>query len=43
MVGILLSSAKGAWDGPDSFNRIFPDYAFNKAEDYLAGVWEGKP
>lgn len=42
-IGVLLSSAEGAWDVSDSINQLFPDYKFDKAEDFLARVWNGKP
>lgn len=42
-IGFLLSSSKGAWDVSDDFNQIFPDFEFTSIEDFLAGVWEGKP
>jgi hypothetical protein len=40
---ILLSGAKDAWDVSDEFNRILPDFKFTQMEDFLAGVFEGKP
>ncbi len=43
LIGMLLSSAKGAWDVSDEFNRLLPDYKFTQAEDFLTQVWEGKP
>ncbi|KAF2476002.1 NAD(P)-binding protein [Lindgomyces ingoldianus] len=43
LIGILLSSVKGAWDVSDAFNQLLPDYEFTKIEDFLANVWEGKP
>ncbi|KKO98908.1 hypothetical protein THAR02_08974 [Trichoderma harzianum] len=42
-VGILLSSTKGAWDSSDEINRLFPDFQFTKATEFLAEVWEGQP
>lgn len=39
-ISILLSSKKGAWDVSDELNRLFPDYKFNKIEEFLAKVWE---
>ncbi|KAK6833485.1 NAD(P)-binding protein [Apiospora arundinis] len=42
-IGFLLSSVKGAWDSSDEMNRLFPDYKFTSAEEFLKGVWEGKP
>jgi hypothetical protein len=43
LISTLLSSAKGAWDVSDDFNRLLPDYKFTRIEDFLAKVWEGKP
>ena len=43
LIGTLLSSAKGAWDVSDAFNRLLPDYKFTQIEEFLAEVWEGKP
>jgi hypothetical protein len=43
MIGILLSSAKGAWDVSDAFNQLLPDYQFMEIEEFLSNVWEGKP
>ncbi|KAF2868786.1 hypothetical protein BDV95DRAFT_579323 [Massariosphaeria phaeospora] len=42
-IGLLLSTSKGAWDGSDELNRIFPDYKFTAIEDFLTDVWGGKP
>ncbi|KAL9070248.1 MAG: hypothetical protein Q9157_005868 [Trypethelium eluteriae] len=42
-IGILLSSIKGACDVSDELNQLFPDYSFNKIEDFLTRVWKGKP
>ncbi|KAI1074522.1 hypothetical protein F5B20DRAFT_563081 [Whalleya microplaca] len=42
-IGILLSSAKGAWDSSDELNQLLPDYRFTLAEDFLLKVWEVKP
>ena len=42
-IGMLLSGAKGSWDSSDEWNRIFPDYKFTQAEEYLAEIWSGKP
>lgn len=42
-IGILLSSAKGAWDVSDELNQLFPDHKFNKIGEFLARVWNGKP
>ena len=43
LVGILLSSAKGAWDVSDDMNRLLPDFQFTKVEESLTAVWQGKP
>lgn len=43
LAGLLLTSANGAWDVSDAFNRLLPEYTFTKAEDFLASVWLGKP
>ncbi|GAP84563.1 putative like family protein [Rosellinia necatrix] len=42
-IGILLSGLKGAWDSSDDMNQIFPEYEFTPLEEFLAGVWGGKP
>lgn len=42
VIGILLSSKKGAWDSSDEMNQLFPDYEFSQAEEFLIKVWEGK-
>ncbi|KAF3913558.1 hypothetical protein ABW20_dc0104816 [Dactylellina cionopaga] len=42
-IGILLSSVKGAWDVSEGFNKLFPDFKFAEAEDFLTEVWDGKP
>jgi len=43
LIGTLLSSAKGAWDVSDAFNKLLPSYEFTRIENFLANVWEGKP
>lgn len=43
LIGILLSSAKGAFDVSDEFKRILPDVNFTSIEDLLAKAWDGKP
>lgn len=43
LIGVLLSSTKGAWDSTDEMNQRFPDYEFTKIEDFLVKAWEGKP
>lgn len=41
-IGILLSSVEGAWDVSDEFNQLFPEYEFDRIEDFLARIWDGK-
>lgn len=43
LIGMLVSSAKGAWDVSDAFNRRLPDFEFTGIEDFLTKAWEGKP
>ncbi|KAK5993993.1 Oxidoreductase swnN-like protein [Cladobotryum mycophilum] len=43
LISTLLSSAKGAWDVSDAWNKLLPDYQFTQIEDFLAEVWVGKP
>jgi hypothetical protein len=43
LIGILLSSAKGAWDVSDAFNQLLPDFKFAEIEGFLSKAWEGKP
>jgi len=43
LIGTLLSSAKGAWDVSDEFNKLLPGFKFTQIEDFLTKVWEGKP
>ncbi len=43
MVGTLLSCARGAWDVSDAWNQRLPGYGFTRVEEFLKGVWEGKP
>lgn len=42
LIGMLLSTAKGAWDVSDEWNRMLPDYKFVRIEEFLAEVWAGK-
>ncbi|TPX14637.1 uncharacterized protein E0L32_005329 [Thyridium curvatum] len=42
-IGILLSSVEGAWDSSDSMSRLFPDFKFTTAHDFLVRAWDGKP
>ena len=38
-IGLLLSTAKGAWEGSSELNRLFPEYRFTSLRDFLAGIW----
>ncbi|EWZ89459.1 hypothetical protein FOWG_09159 [Fusarium oxysporum f. sp. lycopersici MN25] len=38
-VGMLRSTALGAWTVSDEWNKIFPDYKFVAVEDYIKEVW----
>ncbi|KAK2810329.1 hypothetical protein FQN50_003060 [Emmonsiellopsis sp. PD_5] len=38
-IGILVSSAKGAWDSTDGMSGLFADYRFTGIEEFLEGVW----
>ncbi|KAL1604027.1 hypothetical protein SLS60_005619 [Paraconiothyrium brasiliense] len=38
-IGMLLSTAKGAWEGSDEINQLFPEYRFTPIENFLARVW----
>jgi hypothetical protein len=38
-IGILLSSAKGAWDSSDELNQLFPDLEFTSAAKFLGEIW----
>lgn len=40
MVGMLLSSVKGAWDVSDEMNRLLPDFKFTQLEEFLSKAWE---
>ncbi len=40
---MLVSTAIGVWTPSDEWNKIFPDYKFQKLEPFLKQVWEGKP
>jgi hypothetical protein len=41
-IGMLLSVAKGAWQGSAEWNQIFPDYRFTSMEDFIMDVWGNK-
>ncbi|KAF2442368.1 NAD(P)-binding protein [Karstenula rhodostoma CBS 690.94] len=38
-IGMLLSTAKGAWEGSNELNQLFPNCRFTAIEDFLAEVW----
>lgn len=38
-IGILLSSVEGAWDVPNNFNQLFPDFQFDDMEEFLSKVF----
>ena len=42
LVSTLLSTAKGAWDVSDEWNKLLPDYRFAEIEDFLAMAWNEK-
>ncbi|EAQ88491.1 hypothetical protein CHGG_05110 [Chaetomium globosum CBS 148.51] len=39
LASLLINTAEGAGTVSDEWNKIFPDYQFTKAEEYLAGVF----
>lgn len=39
-IGMLLSTAKGAWEGSNEMNRLFPEYQFTNLEEFLNEVWK---
>jgi hypothetical protein len=39
LIGILLSSTKGAWDSTDEMNQLFPDHKFEDMETFLTKIW----
>jgi hypothetical protein len=43
LIGTLISSAKGAWDVPDAFDQLLPDFNFTKIDQFLSSVWDGLP
>jgi hypothetical protein len=43
MIGMLISACKGAWAVSDELNQLFPDYEFTGMEEFLEGIWAGKP
>ncbi|KAI1323658.1 hypothetical protein F5Y16DRAFT_332710 [Xylariaceae sp. FL0255] len=42
-IGMLLSTAKGAWDISGGFGQLLKDLPFVSAEDYLSNVWNDAP
>lgn len=38
-IGMLLSVAKGAWEGSAEWNQIFPEYRFTSMESFIVDVW----
>ncbi|KAK7183548.1 hypothetical protein PSPO01_10507 [Paraphaeosphaeria sporulosa] len=38
-IGMLMSTAKGAWEGSNELGQMFPTYVFTGVEEFLAGVW----
>ena len=43
LAGSLLSAIPASWAVSDEWNKIFPDYKFDKIEDFLQKAWAGKP
>ncbi|KAH7138487.1 hypothetical protein B0J11DRAFT_514529 [Dendryphion nanum] len=41
-VGMLVSIAKGAWDGSDEWNQLFSEYEFIDLESFLGMIWHEK-
>lgn len=37
--GYMISVAEGGWCVSDEWNRIYPDYKFTSAEEYVRKVW----
>ncbi|KAI1470002.1 NAD(P)-binding protein [Daldinia caldariorum] len=42
LVGMLLSSAKGAWNISDEWNQLLPDYRFTDMSQFLGEIWQEK-
>lgn len=40
--GMLLAFSAGAFEVSDEWNKLFPEYEFTRAADFLSEVWEGK-
>ncbi|KAK4501345.1 hypothetical protein PRZ48_007153 [Zasmidium cellare] len=40
--GMILAIEAGALDTSDEWNRVFPEYDFTQAEEFLEGVWRGR-
>jgi hypothetical protein len=43
MIGSLLAMERGAWDVSDEWNKLLPELKLTSIEDFLTGVWNGKP
>jgi hypothetical protein len=43
VASMMLATHAKAYHTSDEWNRLLPDYKFTSAEDFLAGVWAGKP
>jgi hypothetical protein len=43
LAGVLLAISADAYNVSDEWNQLLPGYKFTQAEDFLAGVWRGKP
>lgn len=41
--GMLLGTSSGALNVSDEWNRVFPEYHFTPADEFLAKAWMGKP
>jgi hypothetical protein len=38
--GVLLAISAGAFQVSDEWNRLFPDYQFTGAEEFLSRFWQ---
>jgi len=43
VIGSLLAFERGAWDVSDEWNTLLPELKLTSIEDFLTGVWQGKP
>jgi hypothetical protein len=41
-ITFLQGILRGSWDVNDEFNRRYPDFKFQTAEEYLTKAWKGK-